>query len=227
MIIYDHREDRSEVPKALRDFGVELKRETLEVGDYVITGKNVNLVIERKTAQDYIKSMRGEHLNNQLYEMSTNFSYTILIIEGYMTGAAFELNAPRQQILASIATGILKPSADGVRGAISTLMLDTPYDTAQILKYFHDNITGDKPLVRYPRIKAEKWKLEDRAVAVLSGFPNIKEKRARKILEHPRLNTLTKILTSDIATLMEVEGIGKKIAKTILDLADKEYQGGT
>lgn len=227
MIIYDHREDRSDVPQALRDLGIELKREVLEVGDYIITGKNANLVIERKAVNDYINSMRGIHLNNQLYEMSTNFSYTILMIEGYLTGAMLELNAPRKQVLSSVATAILKPSADGKRGAISILMADSPYDTAWYLKVFHDNITGDKPMIRFPRIKAEKWKLEDRAVAVLSGFPDIGEKRARRILAHPRLNTLIKVVTADIKTLMEVEGIGKGIATKIIGLAKREHKGGT
>ena len=152
MIICDHRESRSTVPSLLEASGTEIMKTTLDVGDYIIQGEEANIIVERKSADDYINSMIDENrLNNQLYHMSTNYEFCILMVEGYLCEAKIDRNGTRKQGWANVASSILKRSPDGKCGVISILFTETIYDTALTLKYLHDRIVrGDT--IRLPRL---------------------------------------------------------------------------
>jgi len=224
MIIYDYHEDNSPVPGLLERLGVPLVRDTRKVGDYEVSGLE-SLVVERKEAGDYVGSLKDGTLHTQLYEMSTNFQYSILLVEGNVTHELMQRKMRRQQLISSLAGSILKRSPDGQRGVISMVNLDTAWDTALFLKYAHDKVNAEEGLVRSPVMTARKWKPEDRQVGVLASFPGVGEVRARAIMSEPRLNTLRKIMNAEADELRRVEGVGPKTAMEIMELSRKVYQG--
>jgi len=222
MIFYDYHEDQSPVPGLLKRLNVPLTRTELQVGDYVASGDE-NVVIERKEAGDYISSLTDGSLHTQLYELSTNYPYAILLVEGIVTRELMERKIKRQQLLSSLAGSILKRSPDGKRGVISIVNVDTHWDSALFMKYCHDKVTKEGGLVRIPSLKAQKWKPEERAMGVLAGFPGVGKVRAQNIMNRPELNTLQKVMNAEIEDLVKAENIGPVVAKDVYSLARKEY----
>jgi len=229
MIVCDNREERSGIPKELVKLGQTIEYRQLEVGDYMIEGPTTRLVLERKEAGDFITSSLSEHLNNQLFQMSLNYPYTVLILEGSLTAAIIEHEkVTRQQVYANVASAILKrPGVSGpdvVSGVISVVSTDGFLDTALLLKLLHDRIQDPEKMIRLPRLDPIKWTSKDRTIAVLASLPNIGPIRAKTILSHPRLNSLRKIANSNPTTLMEVKGIGKVLAQGIIEVMNEETE---
>ena len=222
MIIYDYHEDQSPVPELIKRLGVPLTRTELEVGDYVVQGEE-NIVIERKEAGDYVSSLKDGRLQTQLYELSTNYSYAILLVEGIVTRELMERKIKRQQLLSSLAGSILKRSPDGKQGVISLVNVDTPWDSALFLRFCHDKVTKEDGLVRTPALKAQKWKPEERTVSILAGFPGVGEVRAQNIMSRPQLNTLQKVMNAEVKDLVEADNVGPVVARDIYRLAREVY----
>jgi len=222
MIFYDYHEDRSLVPGLLKRLGVPLTRTELEVGDYVASGDE-NVVVERKEAGDYVSSLKDGTLQTQLYELSTNYPFAILLVEGKVTRQLMIQKIKRQQLLSSLAGSILKRSPDGKRGVISMVNVDTPWDSALFLKYCHDKVTKEEGLVRIPSLKAQKWKPEERAMGILAAFPGVGKIRAQNIMNHSQLNTLQKVLNAEVEDLVKVENVGPVVARDIHELARRRF----
>lgn len=222
MIFYDYHEDQSQVPDLLKRLNVPLTRTELQVGDYVASG-NENVIVERKEAGDYVSSLKDGSLHTQLYELSTNYPYSILLVEGKVTHQLMIQKIKRQQLLSSLAGSILKRSPDGKRGVISMVNVDTPWDSALFLKYCHEKVTKEGGLVRIPSLKAQKWKPEERAMGVLAGFPGVGKVRAQNIMSQPELNTLQKVMNAEVEDLVKVDNVGPVVAKDVYSLARKEY----
>ena len=222
MIFYDYHEDQSPVPDLLKRLNVPLTRTELQVGDYVASGDE-NVVVERKEAGDYVSSLKDGSLHTQLYELSTNYPYAILLVEGIVTRALMQQKIKRQQLLSSLAGSILKRSPDGKRGVISLVNVDTPWDSALFLKYCHEKVTKEEGLVRTPSLKAQKWKPEERSMGILAGFPGVGEIRAKNIMSTPQLNTLQKIMNAEVEDLVKVENVGPVVARDIHELARRRF----
>lgn len=223
MIVCDHRENESGIPKLLEYKHIPVERDKLELGDYEIVGQGT-LIVERKEAKDFIKSMQDERLNNQLYHLATNYPFVVLVVEGYVSKAAKDGNMTSKQVQGAVASAILKRPPDGERGVVSVVFTDDIYETAMLLSRLRVKLITDGAMVRLPRVSPKIIDPIQRSVSVLASLPLIGEKRARSLLSHPRLNTLAKVLHADEKTLQEVDGIGKKIARGIVDLANKEYE---
>jgi len=222
VIIYDYHEDQGPVPGLLERLEVPLTRTELEVSDYVVSGVE-NVAVEHKGPGDYVSSLKDGRLHTQLYELSTNYSYAILLVEGNVTQELMERKMTRQQVLSSLAGSILKRSSDGKQGVISMVNVDTPWDAALFLKYCHDKVTAEEGLIRLPVLKAQKWKPEERAIGILAGFPGVGEVRARNIMSHPQLNTLQKVMNAEIDELTQVENIGLVTARKIYKLTRERF----
>jgi len=83
----DSREDNSKIGEVLaREYGISVTREVLRIGDYIIDDK---IVIERKTAIDFIQSVIDGRLFKQAAKMKQFFDFASFVVEGdglYNTG---------------------------------------------------------------------------------------------------------------------------------------------
>lgn len=76
-IIIDYREKNSLVASELIKLGFEIEFKELKIGDYIAN----NVVIERKTIQDFISSMINKRLIKQLEELQ-QYSQKLILLEG-------------------------------------------------------------------------------------------------------------------------------------------------
>ena len=78
-IFIDYRENKSGIPEKLDSLGTKIKQSTLTVGDYLI---NNHILIERKSATDFIKSLVSNRLWDQYSRLRNSRFRTLIIIEG-------------------------------------------------------------------------------------------------------------------------------------------------
>jgi len=82
-VIVDNRERTSapKIVKGLTELGVNVKTETLEKGDYIISDE---CAIERKTVNDFVYTLTRRYLFEQIFRLKEAYPKSLLLIEGYM-----------------------------------------------------------------------------------------------------------------------------------------------
>ncbi|MCW1309517.1 MAG: ERCC4 domain-containing protein [Candidatus Nanoarchaeia archaeon] len=211
-VLVDIREKNSIIPEQLEKLKVPFSFQFLEVGDYIIN----DICIERKNVQDYVSSLIDGRLNNQLYQMSYNYSYSILVVEGFIDEVLMFRNVKRQQYISSIAGTMIKRAPEGKQGVISMITLTTPFDTALLIKYVYDKVLEGEPRLPKALIPQKNVRKEDRVLLVLQSLPGIGEMKAKLLLE--RFGTVENLVKADVYELSEVKGIGLETAKKIWEV---------
>jgi ERCC4-type nuclease len=219
MIIVDNRENRSIVPRQLEKFGVEIRFADLPVGDYLLSD---TLCVERKEINDYVSSLTSGHLHTQLYDLSTHFDVSYLIVEGIISEALMYRKIKREAYLSSLAGASLKRSSEGKKGIVQIINLETAFDTAVFLKSLNERLGGNEP--RIPVISRVKRGAGDQLVFIVSSLPRIGEIRARKLLEH--FGDLKSLVNAGAEEIASIPGIGAKTAREIQKLFVKKYDRG-
>jgi Fanconi anemia group M protein len=82
-VIVDCREasSASKIVKGLIEKGVNVKTESLEKGDYIISDQ---CAIERKTVKDFVYTLTRRYLFEQIFRLKDTYPKSLLLIEGYM-----------------------------------------------------------------------------------------------------------------------------------------------
>ena len=84
VVVVDKREEKSGVPEHLLELGVSVRLEFLEVGDYLLPG---DVLVERKTARDFLSSLIDGRLFEQAANLASSSENPTLIIEGDLSEA--------------------------------------------------------------------------------------------------------------------------------------------
>ena len=121
MIIIDDRETSSKVVEVLSNLGTSIRVERLAHGDYAIGDR---ILVERKTARDFVDTLINRDLLGQVWEMAEAATRPVLIIEGgdLYTQRDVHPNAIRG-VLAALAVDM----------GVSLLFTRDEQDTAQML----------------------------------------------------------------------------------------------
>jgi DNA excision repair protein ERCC-4 len=82
-IIVDSREasTATKIVKGLRERGVNIKVDTLEKGDYVLSDL---CAVERKTVQDFVYTLTRRYLFEQLFRLKEVYPKSLILLEGYL-----------------------------------------------------------------------------------------------------------------------------------------------
>lgn len=191
-ITADIHEKNSLVLGNLAELGAELELTNLQVGDYLIN----DIIIERKTFQDFISSMLSKRLIQQLINMQ-QYPKKLLILEGkeneLFKDTKLHPNAIRGMILSTcleMQTPVIFSKDEQETASYLFLLAKKQLKPKQELS-FHSRI---------PRTKKEQKQY------ILESFPNIGPKTAEKLLK--KFKTIKKVINSSQAELEEV--IGKK-----------------
>ncbi len=82
-VIVDSREANTaaKIVKGLIEHGVNVKTETLEKGDYILSDE---CAVERKTVQDFVYTLTRRYLFEQIFRLKEAYPKSLLLIEGYM-----------------------------------------------------------------------------------------------------------------------------------------------
>lgn len=192
-IIIDYREKNSLVASELIKLGFEIEFKELKVGDYIAN----NVVVERKTVQDFISSMINKRLIKQLEELQ-QYSQKIILIEGL----------EEQMIYQEDSNGV---SANALRGFLLSIVLKWKVPV-MITKNSEDSakfisVLANKKEKQEISLNVSKKNLtkRERMQFILESFENIGPKTAKKLLEKNR--TLKNIFN------MPKEELKKEIGK--------------
>jgi Fanconi anemia group M protein len=207
MIIVDSREKDEKIIKELEKNGIKVEIDKLDVGDYLIMGREKNVLIERKTWSDFIGAMFSGRLFEQLVNLKRveNVEKALIIEGSFGLVKRFHINV----------------NYNSVVGALNSVWLDfkipiihsfSEYFTALILVSIDKKLGEIKEKKELILAKPKAESIEEEALRVIASFPMISEKRAKEVLGyfgsiHNFVNNVDKI--------NEIEGIGDKIRDRI------------
>ena len=188
----------------------EVKVRTMGVGDYQITD---DIIIERKTIDDFSKSITDKRLYQQAKELSNNCQKPLMIIEGENIYHTF-----------------LHPNA--IRGALATIALDfkipiiqtqNETDTAFMLKRIalREKDKDNKKPVSI-RTQTKPVTLPEQQLFITESLPGIGQVSAKYLLRH--FKNVKNIVNASKNELKDVEGIGEKTATNIIDVTQREFK---
>ena len=208
LVYADSREGNSKVIRHLSEMEIDVKVRSMAVGDYQVSDE---VVIERKTAKDFVDSIIDKRLFKQARELSEEFKRPLLILEGD-----------------DIYNGMLHPNA--VRGTLAAIAIDfgisiiptrNSEDTAAMIKRIAvREQNGEKTHIQI-RTDKKPVSLWEQQLFIVESLPNIGPVNAKNLLQH--FGSVEKVMNASESELQEVEGIGKKTAKNIRKVVESEY----
>ncbi len=207
-ITIDDRETSSKVVEILSEMGATIRLERLAHGDYAIGDR---ILIERKTARDFIDTLIDRDLLGQIKEMAEAVTRPVIVIEGG------DLYSQRD----------IHPNA--VRGVLAALTLDLgvsllftrdAQDTAQMLFVLakrEESARGERKIHPHKSHRS----LREEQEFIISAFPEIGLKNARILLSH--FGSVQAIANATLTELLAIKGIGEKTGQKIFDLCRRPY----
>ncbi len=208
VVYVDSREGNSKVIRHLTEMEIDVKVRSMAVGDYQVSD---DVVIERKTAKDFVDSIIDKRLFKQARELSEEFKRPLLILEGD-----------------DIYNGMIHPNA--VRGTLAAIAIDfgisiiptrNSQDTAAMIKRIAvREQNGEKTHIQI-RTDKKPVSLWEQQLFIIESLPNIGPVNAKNLLQH--FGSVEKVISASENELQEVEGIGKKTAKNIRKVVESKY----
>ena len=208
VVFADTREGNSKVIRHLSEMEIDVKVQAMAVGDYQVSDE---VVIERKTAKDFVDSIVDKRLFKQARSLMEEFKRPLIILEGD-----------------DLYNGMINPNA--IRGSIASIALDfgisiiptrNAQDTAAMIKRIAiREQSGEKTPIQI-RTDKKPVNLWEQQLFIIESLPNIGPVNAKNLLEH--FGTVANIINASESQLQEVEGIGKKTAVNIRKVVDSKY----
>lgn len=208
VVFADTREGNSKVIRHLSEMEIDVKVQAMAVGDYQVSDE---VVIERKTAKDFVDSIVDKRLFKQARSLMEEFKRPLIILEGD-----------------DLYNGMINPNA--IRGSIASIALDfgisiiptrNAQDTAAMIKRIAiREQSGEKTPIQI-RTDKKPVNLWEQQLFIIESLPNIGPVNAKNLLEH--FGTVVNIINASESQLQEVEGIGKKTAVNIRKVVDSKY----
>jgi len=195
------------IAERLRALGARLSVERLDVGDYVLSK---DVVVERKELGDFVKSVMDGRLFEQAVKMKEAYPIPILVIQGRRSSYGI--------------------SRGSFFGAISSLLADFQIpiftasnedEVASLLYYLASREQREKKKEVRVREGLKPKGLPELQRYVIAGIPGIDFVLADRLLK--RFGSVKAVFNATEEELMEVEGIGEKLAKRIREIASKPY----
>ncbi len=222
-IIIDERESR-EYDSLLTAAGCETLRQTLSIGDFILSEK---LAAERKSRADFEASIIDGRLFEQAARLAATYARVVLIVEGERERESGEGQSPSSA--KNLRTGRVGRSA--LLGAYSALVSDmgislfftkNPAATAELLAALarHDQLAKKVPL--RVMAKQKSLTLEQSQRAMIEALPGIGPQMARRLLAH--FGTPSRVFSSNVKELEEVQGLGPKKARQIRLVLDSTWE---
>jgi Fanconi anemia group M protein len=208
-IIVDDRETSSKVVELLSGMGVAIRLERLAHGDYAIGDR---ILVERKTARDFVDTLINRDLLGQVKAMAETVLRPVLIIEG---GDLYT----QRDIHPNAVKGVL--AALTVDMGVSLLFTNDEEDTARMLYVLANREDGERGERKVHPHKSHR-SLREEQEYIISSFPEIGMRNARLLLAH--FGSVQAIANADKPELLAIKGIGEKTAQKIFDLCRRPYR---
>ena len=182
----------------------------LPIGDYIF---NNQVVFEYKTIPDFITSIQDGRVFNQAINMSENYDYHYIIIQGDEHTRSRSIGMSKNYIPVNITQYL---------GAIASLNRFTTviesYNPIVEEAYYRMLVTAKKALQDKPIVKKFPRKHKNPAFNYLCYcIYGINSKKAKIITDTYELKSLNDLLQLTTEDLTLIEGIGEKTAKNIIE----------
>lgn len=190
--------------------GLDVEVCELEVGDYIFDGK---VVFEMKLIPDFISSIQNGKIFNQAINQAESFDYHYVIIQGDEHTRSRSIGMSKNYIPVNITQYL---------GAIASLNRFTTviesYNPIIQEAYYRMLITAKKALQDKPIVKKFPRKHKNPAFNYLCYcIYGINSKKAKIITDTYELKSLNDLLQLTTEDLQNIEGIGEKTAKNIIE----------
>jgi len=208
LICVDNRESMLIVDE-LKRFGCRVDVQALRAGDFVASE---DVVIERKTVEDFVKSVVDGRLFRQLASMRELYPKPILIIEGEVRRAAGIGEASLFGALASIVSDLQIP----------LFTAEDEGETAKLI--YHIALREQMDRRRGVRVRSDRKPtgLPEAQRFVVEGIPGVSTVLADRLLK--KLKTVGKVFNAEEWELKRVDGVGDRLARRIREIASREYR---
>jgi Fanconi anemia group M protein len=210
LVLYaDVHEEQSGIPEILRSRGCQVEIKKLGIGDYLLSDR---VCVERKTAGDFVNSIKTKRLFKQIAELKNNYEKPLFLIEGYHL----------YKVMGVYPAGIRGALAMiTVAAGIPALFSKDKIDTAEFLITIarQEQMLGQKVSVHYKRKAASPAGELER---ILESFPGVGPTIAHELLV--KYKTVGEVLSASVEELKTVPKIGDKKAKLLKEILNREYQ---
>ncbi len=231
----DYREDSKVLDIAkevVKELDVKMEVLSLPRGDFLVTGGEYAVVVERKSAPDFVTSIRSNRMWEQLLELMKTESILDYPVKRRMVVIHGTIN----EYLNSIPTRISSMGSDSSR-VFSSLMgakmeiiwvYDTPVILAEddeafkaflriLIKREAERKNDKQPSARwYRKRKSGDLPIKEKKRYTLASIPLIGESLADNLLS--QFDSIAKIANASPKELQKVPGIGKKKAENIYEI---------
>ncbi|MFA4860755.1 DEAD/DEAH box helicase [Methanoregula sp.] len=208
-IVVDDRETSSKVVELLSGMEAAIRLERLATGDYAIGNR---ILVERKTARDFVDTLIERDLLGQIKTMAEAVPRPVLIIEG---GDLYT----QRDIHPNAIKGVL--AALTVDMGVTLLFTRDEQDTAQMLMVLARREEGERGERKVHPHKTHSSVREEQEF-IISAFPDIGMKNARLLLAH--FGSIQAIVNASLEELVAVKGIGEKTGQRVFEVCRKEYR---
>ena len=205
MLEIDDREDDRLVTMLTDVPNLHIIRTHLDMADFVAKHDGRTLAIERKTSEDLSSSLDDNRLVEQVHRMSDSGVPCCFVIEGGMTGT-------RSQPLPRLVAMQTRLNFGVNMRVLETL--DLAHTAYVIVTAIRDHFFGTGSAFDLKPHKIPSLGPVERAQHMLQTIPGISPTRSAALLE--RFGSIAGMATATTKQIMEVEGVGKKIAETLL-----------
>lgn len=217
VIIADRREDGRRI-KRLLELGLEVRIQELLYGDYLWQDAEGRVWgVEAKTGSDLLGSISSGRLHHQASGLVASCDVPVLAVEWWPQldrDGILRVDGVRTRWRWNSVIALL--AALELRGVI-VLHAKNGHEWAMTLKTIYE--LAMKPEQHRAVLQRNPVSYFNRGIApqlrVLMGFEGVSEKRARELLEH--FGSLEKVFEATTKELMQVRGIGRKVAQGLRD----------
>lgn len=213
MILIDTYEP-DEIKWQLREESQEVN---LPVGDYLIAGRNNEVVlVERKSTGDLLSSFSSGRLMRQLREMSASAEVPVLLIEGFLTVdkecRVRWKGGTSNYHWTTLEDFFLSCQLHGIHVVRSPNRMATSEILAALAKFFRKD--SHSALLKRERPRLSVSTTEASRLGLVMGLPGIGEELARRLLSH--FGSPHGVFVAD--DLTAVDGVGEVRARRIREV---------
>jgi Fanconi anemia group M protein len=213
-IIVDSREANSaaKIVKGLRERGVNVKIETLEKGDYVLSDE---CAVERKTVQDFVYTLTRRYLFEQLFKLKEVYPKSLILLEGYLP-----IIYKFSRIQPVSVWGAMFTLAKNGIAMVNTTSYKETIDFLYVAARQEQIVEKRIPTV-HPVKKCETT--SDAQVYFVASLPNIGREKAVAILKSYQTPLNALISVDDWSKT--VYGLGPKISSKVKEVLSTPFKG--
>lgn len=195
----DYRERPSGVPELLRREGCRVDFARLYAGDYMV---NRQLVVERKTATDFVHSLISKRLFQQCTLLVKSRFRPLILLESnpYITNSDISFEAVRGAFV-SVSTA----------WHIPVIQTKDALDTAKTIRIIGKQQLVTRPIAAPPMAKSRNT--GTKVIQFLQGLPNVGPVLAQRLVDH--FGSLYAVFEADLNDLQRIPGLGSSKALAI------------